>query len=326
MGVAQTHLVITREDDPHADLVVRALATIGDECIRLNPTAFPRNISLTISIDCEAVRHRLLCGRRHASLSAVRTVWWRQPDAPSVRGRTQRDAREVYCALDSLWLLLADRFWVNPYPSYQAARCKPYQLHVAREVGFDVPPTLVTNEPAEALRFFEACGGDVIFKTFEVCQRFGDGRRIYTSRVTAKDLEDRSAEITLSPCQFQQHIAKQTELRVTVIGDEIFAAEISTGTGEPLPLDWRRRPAEIVCRAFDLPRSLASMVRNLVGRLGLVFGCIDFVQAADGRLLFLEINPSGQWYWIEQRTGQPLLEAMVRLISGRSSFKGGMPV
>jgi hypothetical protein len=60
----------------------------------------------------------------------------------------------------------------------------------------------------------------------------------------------------------------------------------------------------------------------MLGRLGLVFGCFDFVESDGGRLLFLEVNPAGQWYWIEQRTGLPLLESFTKmLVQATASYR-----
>ncbi|MNZ28723.1 hypothetical protein D3C78_459550 [compost metagenome] len=46
-------------------------------------------------------------------------------------------------------------------------------------------------------------------------------------------------------------------------------------------------------------------------RLNLRYGAIDFVCDPQGNLWFLEINPNGQWAWIENLTGYPIAEAIV---------------
>jgi D-alanine-D-alanine ligase-like ATP-grasp enzyme len=47
----------------------------------------------------------------------------------------------------------------------------------------------------------------------------------------------------------------------------------------------------------------------MVQALGLNFGCIDFIVRPDGRMVFLECNPNGQWLWIEMATKMPISES-----------------
>jgi glutathione synthase/RimK-type ligase-like ATP-grasp enzyme len=65
----------------------------------------------------------------------------------------------------------------------------------------------------------------------------------------------------------------------------------------------------------ELPSETASRITRLMVRLGLVFGCIDLVEEADGTLTFLEVNPAGQWMWIENFTGIPISERVAGLLA-----------
>ena len=56
----------------------------------------------------------------------------------------------------------------------------------------------------------------------------------------------------------------------------------------------------------DIPADVRAGVCALMGRLGLRFGTFDFIVAPDGRWVFLEINPNGQWAWMEDATGLPI--------------------
>jgi hypothetical protein len=52
-------------------------------------------------------------------------------------------------------------------------------------------------------------------------------------------------------------------------------------------------------------------------RLGLVYGAIDLRLTPEGRYVFLEINPSGQFLYVEHATGQPITAALAKaLIEG----------
>ncbi len=64
----------------------------------------------------------------------------------------------------------------------------------------------------------------------------------------------------------------------------------------------------------DLPDDIALKVRAFMRRMGLWFGCLDMIIQPDGTYVFLEINPNGQWLWIQECTGLPLLEEFTNLL------------
>jgi glutathione synthase/RimK-type ligase-like ATP-grasp enzyme len=116
-------------------------------------------------------------------------------------------------------------------------------------------------------------------------------------------------------CVFQRHVAAVADLRVTIIGDEIFAAAVDLRELE-YDVDVRMNPdAKHV--AHDLPDDVADKLRGLMQPLGLVYGAIDLRLTEDGRCVFLEINPEGQFLYVEDHTGQPLAAALAaRLAAG----------
>ncbi len=114
---------------------------------------------------------------------------------------------------------------------------------------------------------------------------------------------------------FQATIPKAFDVRLTVIDGALFAAEIHS----PGQLDWRRDHRCLTYRACEVPDQVAVRVRALMDRLGLVFGALDFVVTPDNEWVFLEINPNGQWAWIERSTGQPISRALAETLRGPQS-------
>ena len=51
---------------------------------------------------------------------------------------------------------------------------------------------------------------------------------------------------------------------------------------------------------IELPGELQRSLLELMSRLSLTYGAIDLVLTPDGRYVFLEINPNGQWLWIDE--------------------------
>jgi glutathione synthase/RimK-type ligase-like ATP-grasp enzyme len=319
-------LVLTERFDPHADAVIDMLNRSNAPAVRFETADFPSRVTATLRFDDSSDGAVLRIGEADIHLGSVRTVWYRRPAPPQVSAELEELDREFAKGeashmLLSVWRLLRNCFWVNPRDSSLNAECKPFQLQVAREVGFEVPRTLMTNDPALVADFVRRCAGEAIYKPFSPHVRLppagtdSAARTIYTNRIRVQDLE-RTESVRWAPCIFQEYVEKKVEIRVTVIGRKLFAAEIHSQDSERTRTDWRRYDLERTPhRPHTLPPAVAGRCMELVRRLGLVFGCIDLILTPDGRYVFLEINPNGQWYWVEQLTGLPLLENFCQMLT-----------
>jgi len=65
----------------------------------------------------------------------------------------------------------------------------------------------------------------------------------------------------------------------------------------------------------DVPEPVRHGVRELLRGLGLRFAATDFVVTPAGEWYFLDLNPNGQWAWIEQETGLPICAAIADALS-----------
>ncbi len=217
-------------------------------------------------------------------------------------------ANEANEALSGIWHSL-DAFWVNDPGRDQIAHRKAFQLSVAQDVGLRIPHTLITNDPAEARAFVDARGyRSVIYKSFSATQR--DWRETRLLRPEELDLLD---NVRYAPVIFQEYVEAVYDLRVTVVGREIFAVAIHSQETE-YKVDFRMDIASARIEAVALPQEVERGLHALMARLGLVYGAIDMRLTPDGRYVFLEINPAGQWLFVEQPSGQPIADAMARLL------------
>lgn len=118
----------------------------------------------------------------------------------------------------------------------------------------------------------------------------------------------------MAPVIFQEKIDKKCDIRVTVIGQQIFAAEIMASHSKFI-LDWRASEIEkLEYRVHKLPGTIEAKCLSLVKELGLTFGAIDLALTDKGDYFFFEINPNGQWAWIEPKTQLPLTGTLVDLL------------
>ena len=215
------------------------------------------------------------------------------------RGFALGEAREVF---GGLWGLL-NAAWVNEPQRDDLAHRKSYQLRVAEEIELLTPDTLITSSPERARQFIARNRSDQT-----ICKAFsGTPHAWRETRVVGKEELDRLDLVRLAPVIFQQYV-QGVDIRVTVIGEHIFPAEIHI-KGD-YGYDFRMNYDRLRIRATTLPGDVEAKVRLLMQRLGLVYGAIDFRRTEGGEHYFLEINPAGQWLFIEQHSRQPITEAM----------------
>lgn len=258
---------------------------------------------------------------RRVALENISCVWYRRPTR--FQFHPELSPSQVAFALGEApmgmggLLRSLNCLWVNHPEAQVTADYKPFQLHIAAGCGLRVPRTFISNDPEEAHHFFEACDGQMIYKTMSRGQVFNDSGAltgvIYTSSVTKQDLSD-SDRIRHTCCLFQERISKQLELRITVIGTTVFAAEIHSQQYERAALDWRRGYEGLAYGVHSLPSEIREKCLLLTGRLGLHFAAIDMIVTPQGDYVFLELNPSGQWAWIEMHTALPLRGAICDLL------------
>jgi glutathione synthase/RimK-type ligase-like ATP-grasp enzyme len=263
-------------------------------------------------------RHELEIGGVAEPMSRFRSVWYRRPVAPRPGGASQPGlddwaARESEEALRGLWR--GHRaLWVNHPVDNQRAEFKQEQLLRAAGSGFEVPETLITNDPEAAREFAESHLDGIICKPL----RFGrviDGdeeKLFFTSQVDPAQLDDLASG--QEPYLLQALIEKTCDIRVTVIAGECFAVEIDSQEDQESVVDWRRGGSELAHTPHRLPADLEDACRAFVAGYGLKFGAIDLARRPDGGYAFFELNPNGQWAWIEQLCELPLSSRLADLL------------
>jgi glutathione synthase/RimK-type ligase-like ATP-grasp enzyme len=217
-------------------------------------------------------------------------------------------AREAQVAVRALYATL-ECPWISHHAAIAAAENKPRQIRLARHIGFNVPETMITNEADKAHSFFDA-HEHVVTKAISYGD-LGGGKVLHTS-IVRKWSGEFAQEIGLCPVLLQQYIDKAYEYRVTVVDDQVFSCRIESQIHADYAVDMRRGLAdpEMTHRLISLPKKVEQTCIALVKTLGLRFGAIDLAQDHDGKIWFLEINPNGQWAWIEDRTGAQISSAL----------------
>lgn len=316
-------LVLTEPADAHADHLIPLLQARGEEVVRFNPADFPSRASLSLGYGLNGkMRSMLRTDGATVDLTEIRSVWSRRPKAPvphdGIVNAAAREfvAQECRTVVQDIWDALTCPWLPGKPTAIHRAQFKLSQLRLAAELGFELPPTLVTTSREEFLEFYGAHNGNVITKhagyalDHAVQSRFVN----YTELVSKRDVCYASS-IELCPSILQAYIPKSVELRITVVGRRAFAAEIHSQQTRHTRYDWRRYDLDHTPHfAHELPVDVRERCIRLCERLDLCYGAIDMIVTPDGRYVFLEINPSGQYLWIEEETGLPISEAICDLL------------
>jgi ATP-grasp ribosomal peptide maturase len=313
-----TVLILATANDVAVDRVLLMLTERGVPVVRCDTADIPHSVSLSARFSGGQWAGTLRSGPRTVDLAEIRSIWNRGTrrcrwPAGMSEAECQHADLETRLAFGGVLADLPVR-WIN-HPGAQAdADYKPRQLRTAASCGLEVPDTLITSDPAEA-RAFAAAGPTVIKPLGMIMLIDGADTSIgHTHLLTDDDLADLSG-IELGPHMLQRWVDKEHEIRLTVVGEELFAAQIRAGTQETR-IDWRRDSSALTYTVSEIPPEVRAGVLGYLKALGLRFAAFDFVVRPDDRWVFLEANTAGQYGWIEHETGAPISRALADELAG----------
>lgn len=263
--------------------------------------------------------------------------------------------------LNNIYPALSHAYWLSSPENIKRANNKVFQQQLAKKVGFSIIETYYGNSINDASEFICKCDtNNFIIKPFGryfISKPWYEKAFIYTHRtfkhITNQPLPDIELSryqptfspysnyiefstipikkdrllmdldlLTNSPVMLQPYIDKQYELRVTVVGNQIFAAKIDSQKHKKTRTDWRNHADEYndIYSAYELPQDVSEKCFQLMKTLGLDYGAFDFIKDINGNYIFLEVNPNGQWGFIEVATGLPIANAMIDLLLAPAKY------
>ncbi|MBW4682797.1 MAG: MvdD family ATP-grasp ribosomal peptide maturase [Microcoleus vaginatus WJT46-NPBG5] len=322
-----TVLIITHsQDNESIPMVIDAVEKQGGKAFRFNTDQFPTEIQLDIYYSKGTERLIIATEQDKLDLREVSAVWYRRlriggripstMDAQLRQASIQESRATVQGMIASL-----KAFHLDPVPHLRRAENKQLQLQVARELGIDTPRTLMTNNPQSVREFAGECKGNLITKmhsSFAIYEK-GVEKVVFTNPLTAEDLGNLDG-LRFCPMTFQEHIPKALELRTIVVGKQLFTASIDSQSSEKARHDWRRQGLALIddWKPYDLPQELGEKLLQLMSYFGLNYGAIDLILTPDGRHIFLEVNPVGEFFWLELCPGLPISRAIADILLNQS--------
>lgn len=250
--------------------------------------------------------------------SDVDAVWYRRPrpiDPVSSGDRYDRAfaAAEWTAALEGFFAHVPSSRWINHPATIMGASSKLEQLTRAAQYGLRVPAWLCTMETEDASRFFHEQGGRVVTKPL-YCgyierETPAADTVIYTCRVRHEDLCSSGSSLG-APTLFQREVAGGEDVRVTLVDDEAIAVRLTRDDGE---VDIRRNNmAGVRYTSERVPPRVKDAIHSLVRSYGLRFAAVDMMVTGDD-WQFLEINPNGQWAWLDLLGGAEIYRSFLKV-------------
>ena len=308
-------LVITRANDATADHVLYRMADRNIPYLRLNSEDFgTTEITLRFPNICDSVLRirgtRIVIGK-------IRGVWLRRLAKPQACQIHEPEAR-AFAELEMDFTL---RWFIDLLSNYCPVldgetraldgRNKCDQLAIVDTFGLQIPATLITNDPTTAKDFVKK------HKAVAIKSVAGYGRQVeggfytvYTNIVT-KDILDQFESVRLAPVCLQEYVDKEFELRVTVVGQEVFGCRIDSQDTKKTRVDWRRYDRTTPYSVYTINQELSGRLIAIMKHYDIRFAAFDLIVTSDGRIVFLEMNPSPQFLWIEELTGMPITDAII---------------
>ena len=249
-------------------------------------------------------------------LDQVESVWWWRPTSFPAHDHLTKEVNEFLIEEYShFWaglmaILPRGIRWYNHFQNNLLATRKIFQLRVAHECGMLIPETLITSSPQEAAQFIRE-HERVVFKAL-----FGTDQIWRPTQEMTDELVTKLDSVALCPVVFQEYIPGGKDYRVVLIDEFVQAASFDT-MNSCYPLDVSMDPAT-ACRADVIPDSLLSALREFMRRLGLRYGAFDLRQKPDQEFVFLEINPAGQFLYLDLRAKTSVAKAMANALSCRN--------
>ena len=240
-------------------------------------------------------------------------IWWRRLTGevrfqnavlePAARDLAARDTR---AALTGIMLNAFKGAWVSDPEATRLAENKVLQLAVAAQCGFRLPKTIVSSDPKRVREFCDELNYAVIVKAVAGTPM----QPVMTGRVSRELLADERA-IQMSPAIYQEFIPGAKHLRVNVFGEHAYTALLETEQ-----LDWRY-PLNCSATPYDLDSLTVQKLARVLEELHLAMGVFDLKLGANGEPFWFEVNPQGQFLWLEALCGLPLTQAFADFLESK---------
>lgn len=305
-------LIITHSrDNDCVDIVQKKLENNGAQVVRFNVDHYPLQTSLTTRFTNGQWSTLLNIGGEFVRIDDITAFWYRRAYNIATGLKEEIDAKYLPSMQGEIratifgYLESIQCYSLGKPSIYRRLDSKEEQMKVASSLGFLVPDTCITNDPAEAKDFIARVPGEVIAKMQSSFAIYEDGVEsvVFTNRITAEDV-DHLDTLKFCPMVFQEMLPKKQELRITVVGRRIFPFAINSQNSDEGKIDWRRDGQKLIDQwiPVDIPQDLSEKINRLMDYYHIDYGAFDIIQTPSDDYYFIEINAAGEFFWLDHLT------------------------
>jgi hypothetical protein len=310
-------LIITFSNDNECiETVTHHLEKLGAKVIRFNVDLYPTQYALSSVYENGQWQVSLDHNDQQETLHDVTAVWFR---------RCHHLANELYTVLEKEYLpsVTGDVqqtlfgmlegfgcFSIGSYSMYRRLESKEEQLKIATGLGLKVPDTCISNHPEGVIAKMQSS-----FALY----REGKEHVVFTNIVRPDDIVQLE-NLQYCPMQFQQKIEKTVELRVTIVGDQVFAFAVDSQQMENARTDWRKEGIALLeqWQPYTLPERIREQLLQLTETYQINYGAIDIIVDPAGDYYFLEINAAGEYFWLDRVVDGQISAQIAKVLCGQA--------
>lgn len=313
-------LIITHTADNFSiEKVTEYIGKNGCEVIRFDVDLYPLQNKLStvfqdgewVSIlETQEVKYRL---------DDISAIWYRRAYNIGKGLRDELEAKFYGAAMGEIrntifgFIESVDVYSLGKPSVYRRLDSKEEQLKVADKIGLKIPETCLTNNPEEAKKF--------ILKHQNVVAKMQTGFAIYEdgvenvvfTNVVSEDRLEELDSLLYCPMQFQKMIEKKKELRVTIVGRDVYAFEVDSQQFEDSKVDWRKDGVNLIDKwvRTELPADVEEKLLELLDVYNVDYGAIDIIVSPEDEYFFIEINAAGEFFWLDNLTEENLISKSI---------------
>ncbi|WP_420574990.1 grasp-with-spasm system ATP-grasp peptide maturase [Kordia sp.] len=333
-------IVISSEaNDFSTSLVMDWINHLGKKVLRLNSKDILRINSFELSNHSQTIVNFNKDGETYTS-TAIDSFWYRRGYfklaielnslhklSPLLKEKVDVQlTEEIDSFHNSIYSLLQTK---NSLGKYDIANVdKLTVLFMAKDIGIDIPKTIVTTNPYQ-IETLLAKGEKFITKS--IChnlnihnifnEKTSETWMTYTESVVPEDIPKESSRIF--PSLIQEELDKAFELRIFYLDGDFYSMAIFSQLDPQTKTDFRNYNLKNPNRTtpFKLPEAISTKLNCLMRKLELNTGSIDMVVTKDNRYVFLEVNPVGQFGMVSEPCNYNLEQKIATYLSNHGKHK-----
>ena len=316
-------LIITwTGDNDSVKMVTKAIEQKGGNVYRFDTDLYPTEVMMSAHYNGNTRELYLKGSNIDLDLSTIDAIWYRRlrvgkqipkdMDTQLYKASYEESKRTYMGMLGSM-----QKFILDPFQKVRHTENKQWQLQLAASLGIEIPKTIFTNDAEAVKQFYHTVKAPLITKMQHSFAVYEDGLEnvVFTNEITEKDLDNLEG-LDICPMTFQEKIEKKVELRITIVGSKVFAAAVDSSSSQLTETDWRRDGLGLVDqrKTYELPYDQKEKLLALMDKLGLNYGAADVIVTPDDRYVFLEVNPSGEFFWLDRLFDGQISEALADVL------------